>query len=61
MEVSQIEGNEFYVKVFREHEPGSFVRLMEALNSLELVVTNVNVTIFRNLVSNVLKIEVRCF
>ncbi|KAL5561220.1 hypothetical protein UlMin_030967, partial [Ulmus minor] len=57
VEVAQIDGNEFYVKVFCEHKPGRFVKLMEALNSLALEVTNANVTTFRNLVSNVLKVE----
>lgn len=58
MEVSQINGNEFFVKVFCEYRPGGFVKLMEALNSLGLLVSNANVTRFTGLVSNVFKVEV---
>ncbi|XWS40215.1 hypothetical protein CRYUN_Cryun18bG0121200 [Craigia yunnanensis] len=57
VEVAQIDGNQFFVKVFYEHKPGGFLRLMEALDSLGLEVTNANVNRFRGLVSNVFKVE----
>ncbi|GAV68992.1 HLH domain-containing protein/bHLH-MYC_N domain-containing protein [Cephalotus follicularis] len=57
VEVAQIDGNEFFVNVFCEHKTGGFVKLMEALNSLGLEVTHANMTSFRGLVSNVLKVR----
>ncbi|KAL7257365.1 hypothetical protein ACSBR1_003633 [Camellia fascicularis] len=59
VEVAQLDVNEFFIKVFCEHKNGGFVRLIEALNSLGLEVTNVNVASFRTLVSNVFKVEKR--
>ncbi|XP_031127159.1 transcription factor ABORTED MICROSPORES isoform X1 [Ipomoea triloba] len=59
VEVAQLDGSEFLVKVFCEHKYGGFVRLMEALNSLGLEVTNVNTTRHTCLVSNIFKVEKR--
>ncbi|KAJ0099220.1 hypothetical protein Patl1_22217 [Pistacia atlantica] len=55
VEVAPLDGNEFFIKVFCEHNSDGFVKLMEALNSLVLEVTNANITHFRGLVSNVFK------
>ncbi|KAL3330231.1 hypothetical protein AABB24_034202 [Solanum stoloniferum] len=57
VEVAQLDGNEFFVKVFREHKAGGFVRTLEALNSLGLEVTNVNATRHTCLVSSIFKVE----
>ncbi|KAG9442786.1 hypothetical protein H6P81_018640 [Aristolochia fimbriata] len=59
VEVSQVNGNEFFVKIFCENRAGGFVKLLEAMNSLGLEVTNANITTFRGLVLNVVKVEKR--
>ncbi|XP_010526886.1 PREDICTED: transcription factor ABORTED MICROSPORES-like isoform X2 [Tarenaya hassleriana] len=48
---------EFSVKVICEYKPGGFTKLMEALDSLELVVINANTTRSLDLVSNVFMAE----
>jgi len=58
VEVAQIDGNEYFVKVFCEHRPGGFVKLMEALNTLGMEVMHASVTSHKGLVSNVFKVEV---
>ncbi|XP_074312918.1 transcription factor ABORTED MICROSPORES-like [Silene latifolia] len=59
VEVGQLEGNDFYVKVFGEQKRGGIVRLMEALNSLGLEITNVNMTSCISLVSYVFIVKKR--
>lgn len=57
VEVALIDGNEYFVKVFCEHRPGGFVRLMEAFNTLGMDVVHATVTSHKGLVSNVFKVE----
>ncbi|XP_075521304.1 transcription factor ABORTED MICROSPORES-like isoform X1 [Primulina tabacum] len=57
VEVFQLDGNEFFIKVFCEHKSSGFVMLMEALDCLGLEVTNVNTTRHTCLVSSIFKVE----
>lgn len=59
VEVALIDENEYFVKVFCEHRPGGFVKLMEALNTIGMDVVHATVTSHTGLVSNVFKVEVR--
>lgn len=58
MEVRQLEANEFYLKIFCEHKVGGFARLIEAISSLGLEVTNATVTTLQTLVLNVFNVQV---
>ncbi|OVA07580.1 Myc-type [Macleaya cordata] len=57
VEVNQIGVKEFVLKFFCEQKRGGFGRLMEAMNSLGLKVTNANVTTFKGMVLNILILE----
>ncbi|KAK7357876.1 hypothetical protein VNO80_17173 [Phaseolus coccineus] len=57
VEVALIDGNEYFVKVFCEHRPGGFVRLMESLNTIGMEVVHATVTSHKGLVSNVFEVE----
>uniref|UniRef100_A0A803LGC4 Plant bHLH transcription factor ACT-like domain-containing protein n=2 Tax=Chenopodium quinoa TaxID=63459 RepID=A0A803LGC4_CHEQI len=59
VEVAQLEGNDFFVKVFGEQKRGGFVRLMEALHCLGLEIINVNMTSCISLVSYVFIVKKR--
>ncbi|ESR51616.1 hypothetical protein CICLE_v10033428mg [Citrus x clementina] len=57
VEVNQINDRDFLIKLLCEHERGGFVRLMEAINSLELQVIDANVTTFNGKVLNILRVQ----
>ncbi|KMT01379.1 hypothetical protein BVRB_9g213890 isoform B [Beta vulgaris subsp. vulgaris] len=59
VEVAQLEGNDFFVKVFGEQKRGGFVRLMEALHCLGMEIINVNMTSCISLVSYVFIVKKR--
>nr|WIE96190.1 basic helix-loop-helix transcription factor [Loropetalum chinense var. rubrum] len=57
VEVKQIGTREFLLKFFCEQKQGGFTRLLEAMNSLGVLVVDANVTTFNGNVLNVLKAE----
>ncbi|XP_057807943.1 transcription factor ABORTED MICROSPORES [Salvia miltiorrhiza] len=57
VEVYQVDGKEFFVKVFCEHKSGGFVRLVESLCAMGLEVSNVNTTRHTCLASSIFKVE----
>ncbi|KAL2476984.1 Transcription factor ABORTED MICROSPORES [Forsythia ovata] len=59
VEVYQLDGSELFVKIFCEHKSVGFVKLLEALNSLGLEITDVNTNRHTCLVSNIFKVEKR--
>ncbi|KAG6393008.1 hypothetical protein SASPL_147238 [Salvia splendens] len=57
VEVYQVDGKEFFVKVFCEHKCGGFVRLIDALYAMGLEVDNVNTMRHTCLASAIFKVE----
>lgn len=59
VEVNHIGRTDFLIKLYCEQKLGGFSRLMEAINSFGLQVTNVNVTTLDDEVMNILTVKVR--
>ncbi|KAL7113669.1 hypothetical protein ACP275_04G074900 [Erythranthe tilingii] len=59
VEVSQLGTRDFLVKIVCKQKRGGFSRLMEAMDSLGLQVTDSNVTTFNGSVLTVLKVEAK--
>lgn len=59
VEVNQIGQREFFIKLYCEQKRGGFARLMEAIHSFGLQVTDANVNAFDGKVLNILTVEVR--
>lgn len=59
--MSQIGTRDFLVKIICMQKRGGFLRLMQAMDSFGLQVTDANVTTSNGLVLNILKVEVRLF
>ncbi|PON35919.1 Basic helix-loop-helix transcription factor [Parasponia andersonii] len=57
VEVNQIGKREFFIKLLRRQSQDGFVRLMEALDSLELQVISANLTTFNGIVQNILEVK----
>ena len=61
LEVNQIGEKGFLIRLLCEKKQGGFVRLMEALDSLELQVVNANLTTVNGRVQNILEVKVRIY
>ncbi|MBA0746568.1 hypothetical protein Gogos_009074 [Gossypium gossypioides] len=59
VEVNQLTKREFLIKLYYEHERGSFAKLIEGIDSLGLQVIDANVTTFNGKVLSMFKVEVR--
>ncbi|XP_042447504.1 transcription factor ABORTED MICROSPORES-like isoform X1 [Zingiber officinale] len=57
VEVRRLEANEFFLQVLCEHKQGGFARLMEAVSSLGMEVSNASVTTFGSLILSVFRAE----
>ncbi|KAJ4961039.1 hypothetical protein NE237_020949 [Protea cynaroides] len=60
VEVKQIGAKEFFVRLCCEQRKGGFGKLMEAMNGLGLLITDLNVVTYGGKVSSVLNAEANC-